>query len=319
MPERGAASTDIRTPSHPAVVAEGLVKAYGDRRAVDGIHFEVRHGVCFGFLGPNGAGKTTTMRMLYGRLRRDSGQLHVLGLDPNRSRRQVRERLGVVTQANDLDQDLDVFENLVVFAGHFGRRGREVRERARALLEFFDLGDRADSSVRDLSGGLQRRLLIARSLMHDPELLVLDEPTTGLDPQARIVVWQRIAELRQRGVTVVLTTHYMEEAARLCEEVVVMDQGRIVESGTPRDLILRHAGEQVVEVRWPLGMPAPSAGPDVRRIDLLGDRLLLFADNPVAALGLVRGRVGSGDTIVRPATLEDVFIHLTGRHLEEDS
>ena len=171
--------------------------------------------------------------------------------------------------------------------------------------------------MRDLSGGLQRRLLIARSLMHDPELLVLDEPTTGLDPQARILVWQRIAELRQRGVTVVLTTHYMEEAARLCDEVVVMDQGRIVERGAPRDLILRHAGEQVVEVRWPLGTPAPPGGPEVRRVDLLGDRLLLFADNPAAALGLVRGRVDSETTIVRPATLEDVFIHLTGRLLEE--
>jgi len=298
-------------------VADGLVKIYGDRRAVDSIDFEVRNGVCFGFLGPNGAGKTTTMRMLYGRLRRDAGRLDVLGLDPDRHRRQVRQRLGVVTQANDLDQDLNVRENLVVFAGHFGLHGREVRERAQKLLEFFDLGERGGSHVGDLSGGLQRRLLIARSLMHDPELLVLDEPTTGLDPHARILVWQRIAELRQRGVTVVLTTHYMEEAARLCDEVVVMDHGRIVERGTPRDLILRHAGQQVVEVRWPLGTPAPPSGPEVRRVDLLGDRLLLFADNPAAALGLVHGRVDSGATIVRPATLEDVFIHLTGRLLEE--
>src|SRR5262245_8935475 len=252
----------IGTPSSspPTVVAEGLVKAYGDRRAVDGVDFEIGDGVCFGFLGPNGAGKTTTMRMLYGRLRRDSGRLQVLGLDPDRPRREVAERLGGVTQANDLDQDLDVLENLVVFAGHFGLRGREVRRRAQELLEFFQLDGRAGASVRDLSGGLQRRLLIARSLMHVPQLLVLDEPTTGLDPQARIVVWQRIAELRQRGVTVVLTTHYMEEAARLCDEVVVMDQGRIVERGNPRDLILRHAGEQVVEVRWPLGTPAPPGG-----------------------------------------------------------
>jgi lipooligosaccharide transport system ATP-binding protein len=300
-----------------AVVADGLVKTYGDRKAVDAIDFQVRSGVCFGFLGPNGAGKTTTMRLLYGRLRRDSGRLEVLGLDPDRSRRAVRERLGVVTQANDLDQDLNVLENLVVFAGHFGLSGPGVRRRAQELLEFFDLGSRGDSDVRDLSGGLQRRLLIARSMMHDPELLVLDEPTTGLDPQARILVWQRIAELRQRGVTVVLTTHYMEEAARLCEEVIVMDRGLIVERGGPRDLILRHAGEQVVEVRWPLGTPAPPAGPEVRRIDLLGDRLLLFADNPGAALGLVRGRVDSAAMIVRPATLEDVFIHLTGRLLED--
>jgi lipooligosaccharide transport system ATP-binding protein len=303
--------------SNPAVVADGLLKRYGDRPAVDAVDFAVPTGVCFGFLGPNGAGKTTTMRMVYGRLRRDAGRLEVLGLDPDRSRREVRERLGVVTQANDLDQDLTVLENLIVFAGYFRQQGLEVRTRARELLDFFELGERAGASVRDLSGGLQRRLLIARSLMHDPELLVLDEPTTGLDPQARIVVWQRIAELRQRGVTVVLTTHYMEEAARLCEEVVVMDHGRIVERGAPRDLIRRHAGEQVVEVRWPLGAPAPAAGPEVRRIDLLGDRLLLFADNPGAALGLVRGRVDSDAAIVRPATLEDVFIHLTGRRLEE--
>ena len=298
-------------------MAEGLVKRYGGRPAVDAIGFTVPTGVCFGFLGPNGAGKTTTMRMVYGRLRRDAGRLEVLGLDPDRTRREVRERLGVVTQANDLDQDLNVLENLIVFAGYFRRRGLEVRARARELLDFFELGERAGASVRDLSGGLQRRLLIARSLMHDPELLVLDEPTTGLDPQARIVVWQRIAELRQRGVTVVLTAHYMEEAARLCEEVVVMDHGRIVERGAPRDLIRRHAGEQVVAVRWPLGAPAPAAVPEVRRIDLLGDRLLLFADNPAAALGLVRGRVDSDAAIVRPATLEDVFIHLTGRRLEE--
>jgi lipooligosaccharide transport system ATP-binding protein len=312
------ASTGLHSGPPPAIAARGLVKAYGARRAVDAIDFEVAPGVCFGFLGPNGAGKTTTMRMLYGRLRRDAGHLEVLGLDPDRARREVRDRLGVVTQANDLDQDLDVLENLVVFAGHFGLRGREVRERAHELLAFFDLGDRAGASVRDLSGGLQRRLLIARSMVHDPELLVLDEPTTGLDPQARIVVWRRIAELRQAGVTVVLTTHYMEEAARLCEEVVVMDRGLIVERGAPRDLIRRHAGEQVVEVPWPLGSPAPSAGAEVRRIDLLGDRLLVFADNPAAALALVRGRVDSDAAIVRPATLEDVFIHLTGRPLEED-
>lgn len=304
-------------PRSAAVAAEGLVKSYGERRAVDGIDFVVPDGVCFGFLGPNGAGKTTTMRMLYGRLRRDAGRLAVLGLDPDRSRREVRQRLGVVTQANDLDLDLDVLENLIVFAGHFGLRGPGVRARAGELLDFFELGDRARASVRDLSGGMQRRLLLARSLMHEPQLLVLDEPTTGLDPQARIVVWQRIAELRRRGVTVVLTTHYMEEAARLCEEVVVMDAGRIVEHGAPRELIRRHAGEQVVEVPWPLGAAPPGAHPGIRRLELLGDRLLVFADEPEAGLALVRALTGGDAGMVRPATLEDVFIHLTGRRLEE--
>ena len=299
--------------------ARGLVKIFPpSRRAVDGVDFEIEDRECFGFLGPNGAGKTTTMRTLFGRLRRTGGYLQVLGLDPDRQTREVRARIGVVTQETNLDQDLTVFENLVVHAGYFGLRGATVRRRAVELLSFMQLDGRERSQVRELSGGMQRRLLIARALINEPELMILDEPTTGLDPQARLVVWQRLGELRERGVTIVLTTHYMEEASRLCDRLVVMDQGRIVERGTPRELIRRHAGEQVVEVRWPPAADQPDLDPTpVRRVDRHGDRLLVFTDDPAAALAGLVGRVPPEAMLVRPATLEDVFIHLTGRQLQE--
>jgi len=299
--------------------ARGLVKIFPPgRRAVDGIDFEIEDRECFGFLGPNGAGKTTTMRTLFGRLRRTGGYLQVLGLDPDRQTREVRARIGVVTQETNLDQDLTVFENLVVHAGYFGLGGPAVRRRAVELLSFMQLDGRERSQVRELSGGMQRRLLIARALINEPELMILDEPTTGLDPQARLVVWQRLGELRERGVTIVLTTHYMEEASRLCDRLVVMDQGRIVERGTPRELIRRHAGEQVVEVRWPPAADQPDLDrTPVRRVDRHGDRLLVFTDDPAAALAGLVGRVPPEAMLVRPATLEDVFIHLTGRDLQE--
>jgi lipooligosaccharide transport system ATP-binding protein len=298
--------------------ASGLVKIFADRRAVDGVDFQIEDRECFGFLGPNGAGKTTTMRMLFGRLRRTAGDLHVLGLDPDRQTREVRSRIGVVSQENNLDQDLTVLENLLIHAGYFGLGGPGVRRRAAELLAFMQLEGRETSRVRELSGGMQRRLLIARGLVNEPELMILDEPTTGLDPQARLVVWQRLSELRERGVTIVLTTHYMEEATRLCDRLVVMDDGRIVERGAPRDLIRRHAGEQVVEVRWPSGADQPALERmPVRRVDRHGDRLLVFTDDPAAALAGLGGLVPPEAMLVRPATLEDVFIHLTGRDLQE--
>ena len=299
--------------------ARGLTKTFPpDRTAVDAIEFAIDDRECFGFLGPNGAGKTTTMRMLFGRLRRTAGDLHVLGLDPDRQTREVRCRIGVVTQENNLDEDLTVFENLLVHAGYFGLSGSAVRRRAADLLSFMELEGREHSQVRQLSGGMQRRLLVARGLINQPELLTLDEPTTGLDPQARLVVWQRLGELREQGVTIVLTTHYMEEASRLCDRLVVMDAGRIVERGTPRDLIRRHAGEQVLEVRWPAGADQPALdGTPVRRVDRHGDRLLVFTDDPAAALAGLGGRVPPEAMLIRPATLEDVFIHLTGRELQE--
>ena len=299
--------------------ARGLTKIFPpDRAAVDGIDFEIDERACFGFLGPNGAGKTTTMRMLFGRLHRSAGDLQVLGFDPDRQTREVRSRIGVVTQENNLDQDLTVLENLLVHAGYFGLGGPELRRRAADLLSFMELEGRERAHGRELSGGMQRRLLVARGLINRPELLILDEPTTGLDPQARLVVWQRLGELREQGVTIVLTTHYMEEAARLCDRLVVMNAGRIVERGTPRELIRRHAGDQVLELRWPAAADQPGLGRvPVRRVDRHGDRLLVFTDDPAAALAGLSGRVPPDSMMVRPATLEDVFIHLTGRELQE--
>jgi lipooligosaccharide transport system ATP-binding protein len=299
--------------------ARELVKNYGTLQAVDGISFRIEARQCFGFLGPNGAGKTTTMRMLYGRVMRTGGALRVLGLDPSTHSRAIRERIGVVPQSNNLDGDLSVLENLMVFAGFFGIGRREARVRAERLLEFVQLQTRPHSRMWELSGGMQRRLLIARALLNEPELLILDEPTTGLDPQARLVVWQRLAELKQRGVTIIVTTHYMEEATRLCDRLVIMDHGRIVEAGAPRSLIEKHAGTQVLELEWPVDAPAPELpGQDVRRVEHVGDRLLLFTANPARMLSALGSQVATESALIRPATLEDVFIHLTGRDLQEE-
>ncbi len=302
------------------VLADELLKAYGELRAVDGISFSVTPRECFGFLGPNGAGKTTTMRMLYGRVMRSGGALSVLGLDPAAGARRIRQRIGVVPQTTNLDGDLSVVENLTVYAGFFGIAGAESWRRAERLLEFVQLQARPRARIWELSGGMQRRLLIARALLNDPELLILDEPTTGLDPQARLVVWQRLNELTHQGVTIILTTHYMEEASRLCDRLVIMDRGRIIETGTPRTLIERHAGTQVVEVEWPLDVPTPELESldGIRRVERVGDRLLLFSPDPAAALQTLQNRLPAGGTLIRPATLDDVFIHLTGRDLQEE-
>jgi lipooligosaccharide transport system ATP-binding protein len=223
-----------------AVRARGLRKAYDGIVAVDGVDFAVSHGECFGFLGPNGAGKTTTMKMIYGLARVGEGTLDVLGLDVARHRREVKARLGVVPQDDNLDRDLTVGENLLVHAGYYGLPAAAARKRRDELLEFADLERRASADVRELSGGMRQRLLIARALVNRPELIVLDEPTTGLDPQARRGVWDVLGALREQGVTFLLTTHYMEEAARLCDRLVIMDAGRIVDSGPPGELTVRH-------------------------------------------------------------------------------
>ncbi len=303
----------------PIVEAHDLAKDYGEVRAVDGISFLILPRECFGFLGPNGAGKTTTMRMLYGRVMRTGGALHVLALDPSRDARRIRARIGVVPQTTNLDGDLTVMENLLVYAGYFGIPRASARERADHLLAFVQLQARPRARTWELSGGMQRRLLVARALLNEPELLILDEPTTGLDPQARLVVWQRLAELKRRGVTIILTTHYMEEATRLCDRLAIMDRGRIVESGTPRALIAKHAGAQVLELEWPVDAPAPdvAGGDGIRRVERVGDRLLLFSPDPTALLPRLRGRLPVDSALIRPATLEDVFIHLTGRDLKE--
>jgi lipooligosaccharide transport system ATP-binding protein len=300
------------------VEARELVKDYGSVRAVDGVSFAIKPGECFGFLGPNGAGKTTTMRMLYGRILRSGGSLRVLGFDPSAQPREIRMRLGVVPQVTNLDGDLTVLENLMVYGGFFGLNRKLARQRAEQLLDFVQLSGRSSARVWDLSGGMQRRLLIARALINQPELLILDEPTTGLDPQARLAVWQRLSELKSQGVTIVLTTHYMEEASRLCDRLVIMDRARIVEAGTPRSLISRHAGGQVLELEWPIEAPSPSLADAaaVDRLERVGDRLLVFSHDPARALAAL-GQAAGG-TLLRPATLEDVFIQLTGRDLREE-
>jgi lipooligosaccharide transport system ATP-binding protein len=231
----------------PAVVARGLRKSYGDRVAVDGIEFTVVPGICFGFLGPNGAGKTTTMKTIYGLAGVDGGELRVLGMDASRERRGIKARLGVVPQETNLDGELTVRENLLFQAGYFGLRRADVAERVEELLRFSLLADRADEKPPTLSGVMKRRLLIARALVNDPELVILDEPTTGLDPQARLAVWQALDTLRKRGVTLLLTTHYMEEAARMCDRLLIMDEGRIVAEGPPADLVREHVGEGTLE------------------------------------------------------------------------
>jgi lipooligosaccharide transport system ATP-binding protein len=298
------------------------MKSYGDRAAVAGIDFEVGPGICFGFLGPNGAGKTTTMKMIYGLATVDGGQLSVLGMDAARQRREIKSRLGVVPQETNLDGDLTVRENLMQQALYFGIDSEQAAERAGELLDFSLLSDRADERIHGLSGGMKRRLLISRALMGDPELVVLDEPTTGLDPQARLAVWQALDRLRRRGVTLVLTTHYMEEAERLCDRLVIMDEGRIVAEGRPADLVRDHVGREVLELRLDEGCDADrlvaSLDGRIQGHDLSERTLMLYADDAEAVLEELDHDVFPTESaLVRRATLEDVFLRLTGRSLRE--
>src|SRR5438477_73086 len=244
----------------PLIHARGLTKQFGSLTAVDGIDFDVAKGEAFGFLGPNGAGKSSTMRMIGCVSPITSGTLTVLGLDPHRDGPAIRQRLGVVPQLDTLDTDLTVRENMIIYGRYFGLSRREVRERADRLLEFVQLDERATSRVDPLSGGMKRRLTIARSLVNEPELLLLDEPTTGLDPQARHAVWDRLFRLKRQGVTLVLTTHYMDEAEQLCDRLVIMDRGKIAEEGSPLELIERLSTREVVELRFPEDVPQFDAG-----------------------------------------------------------
>jgi lipooligosaccharide transport system ATP-binding protein len=306
----------------PLVHARGLVKTFGELVAVDGIDFDVHKGEAFGFLGPNGAGKSSTMRMIGCVSPPSGGTLSILGLDPLRHGATIRARLGVVPQQDTLDFELTVRENILVYGRYFGLSRRELRGRVDELLEFVQLEERADSRVEPLSGGMKRRLTIARSLVSDPQVLLLDEPTTGLDPQARHVVWDRLFRLKQRGVTLVLTTHYMDEAEQLCDRLVVMDRGRIVAEGSPLELIRRYSTREVVELRFASGPPRELAqGVDglARKIETLPDRVLLYTDegdstaDRVHELGLHPQSV-----LVRRSTLEDVFLQLTGRTLVDE-
>jgi lipooligosaccharide transport system ATP-binding protein len=306
----------------PAVVARGLTKRYGDRVAVDGIDFEVEPGVCFGFLGPNGAGKTTTMKTIYGLASVDGGELRVLGMDATRERRAIKARIGVVQQETNLDGELTVRENLVYQAGYFGLDRAAIADRVDDLISFSLLTDRADEVPWLLSGGMKRRLMIARALVNDPELVVLDEPTTGLDPQARLAVWRALDELRRRGVTLLLTTHYMEEAARMCDRLLIMDEGRIVAQGSPDELIREHVAGQVLELDLGEGCDAGEllASVDGRASghELSDGVLTLFAEDAESILhSLDHDRFPTDSAVVRKATLEDVFLRLTGRSLRE--
>jgi lipooligosaccharide transport system ATP-binding protein len=308
--------------------ASGLRKEFGDFVAVDGIDFDVAVGESFGFLGPNGAGKTSTMRMIGCVSPITSGTMRIFDLDPARDGPAIRARMGVVPQADQLDSELTVAENLVIYGRYFDIPRSECRRRAAELLEFVQLTERADERVDPLSGGMKRRLTIARSLMSDPDLLLLDEPTTGLDPQARHILWDRLYRLKQRGVTLVLTTHYMDEAEQLCDRLVVMDGGRIVAEGSPRSLIEQHATREVLELRLhreavgDVGDAADDAAAIVAidgigdRQEVLPDRVLIYAHDGEAALAEVHRRgiepVGS---LVRRSSLEDVFLRLTGRTL----
>jgi lipooligosaccharide transport system ATP-binding protein len=301
------------------VRARDLVKRFGEFTAVDGIDVAIRRGEAFGFLGPNGAGKSSTMRMIGCVSPPSDGELAVLGRDPQRYGAAIRARLGVVPQQDSLDTELTVLDNLIVYARYFGMSRAAARTKAAELLEFAQLTDRADSIVEPLSGGMKRRLTIARALVNQPELLLLDEPTTGLDPQARHVLWDRLFRLKQQGVTLVLTTHYMDEAEQLCDRLVVMDRGRIVAEGSPRSLIEQWSTREVLELRFATEDHAPYA-PKVDgladRVEILPDRLLLYADDGEGALQEVQRRgLDPVSSLVRRSTLEDVFLRLTGRTL----
>lgn len=307
------------TSTPPLIQARGLVKRFGDFTAVDGIDVEVRPGEAFGFLGPNGAGKSSTMRMIGCISPPSGGELRILGLDPVRDGPAIRARLGVCPQLDSLDPELTVRENLTTYARYFGIPRRVARERAAELLDFVQLTERAESKVEPLSGGMKRRLTIARALVNNPEIVLLDEPTTGLDPQARHLVWERLFRLKQQGVTLVLTTHYMDEAEQLCDRLVVMDGGRIVAEGSPRALIERHSTREVVELRFAAESQEPFAGKLAglgERVEVLPDRVLLYVADGDAAVAEVtaRGLVPAG-VLVRRSSLEDVFLHLTGRTL----
>ncbi len=305
------------------ISARKLTKTFGTFTAVDAIDIEVRRGEAFGFLGPNGAGKSSTMRMIACVAPITSGELTILGMDPSTQGPQIRARLGVVPQQDSLDVELTVAENLYVYGRYFGMSRAELLPKVTELLDFAQLGDRAKSRVDPLSGGMKRRLTIARSLINDPELLLLDEPTTGLDPQARHVLWDRLYRLKQRGVTLVLTTHYMDEAEQLCDRLVVMDGGRIVAEGSPQRLIAEHSTREVAELRFPPGLNSDAAGrlaavltSDRERVEALPDRVLLYvSDGERAVMQAHELGLRPESSLVRRSTLEDVFLRLTGRSL----
>ncbi|HME82005.1 MAG TPA: ATP-binding cassette domain-containing protein [Candidatus Eremiobacteraceae bacterium] len=305
-------------PESAAVEARDLTKRYGTFEAVRGIDFRIAPRECFGFLGVNGAGKTSTMKMIYCRTTKSSGTLDVLGMDAATHPQTIKRRIGVVTQESALDPELTVEENVLLYAAFFGIRGAAARAKCASLLHTMNLESKARARIAELSGGMKRRLAIARGLVNDPEMMVLDEPTTGLDPQARLLMWHLLLGLRERGITLILTTHYMEEAARLCDRLVIMDEGKILAAGTPRELVERYAAADVLEV---IGVDPETIGPFdglIRRRERHGETTYLYNDdNRVLLRRLAERGVEAVRHVARPATLEDVFLNLTGRELEE--
>lgn len=299
----------MQTP--PVIFARGLTKRFGDTEVVQGIDFEVSRARCIGLLGPNGAGKTTTMRMIMGLSNVTSGTLTVFGVPVQEISRAEKARIGLVPQDNNLDPDITVQENLIVYGSYFGISAAEIRSRVPELLSFMQLEDRAGARVMQLSGGMQRRLVIARALIGESELVILDEPTTGLDPQARVLIWKQLLSLKKRGKTLLLTTHYMDEAERLCDQIIVIDQGKILDEGTPEELISRHVKGHVIEIQKPI--PESFRGVGVDHEDI-GDAVLFYVERPREFIASL-----PEDTVHlhRQANLEDVFLRLTGRQLRE--
>jgi lipooligosaccharide transport system ATP-binding protein len=298
--------------------AEGLVKSYGSQRVVDGVSLEIRRGECFGLLGPNGAGKTTTLRLLLGLIAPDGGKLELLGHDVPRHSREARLRVGVVPQMDNLDPDFSVAENLMVYGRYFGMSDSAIEARIPGLLEFASLTGKRDARVPTLSGGMKRRLTLARALVNDPDVIFLDEPTTGLDPQARHLIWQRLRELTSQGKTLLLTTHFMDEAERLCHRLAVMDNGRIISQGTPRELIERNIEPQVVEIfgEHAAAWANEHAGHHAQRFEVSGETAFCYVEDAHALL-LELQQQPQLRYLHRPANLEDVFLKLTGREMRE--
>ena len=311
-------STVFSATHAPVITAINLRKEFGKLTAVAGINFSIEEGECFGFLGPNGAGKSTTMRMIYCVSPLTSGTLNVLGMKVEESRqREIKALIGVVPQENNLDTDFTVHKNLTVYARYFQIEPKLASKRADELIDFMQLKDKRDSKIDELSGGLKRRLTVARALVNDPRILILDEPTTGLDPQARHLIWEKVRQLKKRKVTVILTTHYMDEAEQLCDRLIILDKGKIVAEGNPRDLIEKHVSSQVLEMIPPSDELVRLVTENGWNFEKYADRVFVYTDDSAAVLAKVKDKVPLERSIIRNATLEDVFLKLTGRGLVE--
>ena len=304
--------------SEVVIEAESLTKKFGDLMAVDTINFRVFKGECFGFLGPNGAGKTTTIKMVNCVLPLTAGKLTVAGMDVTKQGREIKKMIGVAPQEDNLDPDFTVLHNLIVYARYFDIPKAEATKRAEELLKFVQLEEKHSVLIDQLSSGMKRRLILARALINEPQILILDEPTTGLDPQGRHLIWDKVRSLQKQGVTIVLTTHYMEEAAQLCDRTVIMDNGKIIEEGKPSDLIKKHVGEEVLEVAYDEEVLKflRNAFPDAR-LDVVGDRIQVFSTQPRGVFAQILGKFSFKAAMIRDANLEDVFLRLTGRRLRE--